>query len=294
MPTDLMNAPAIPYQYTKKFANAQGLASGALATLVIPPQGRFYKLVFRFLTAAGAEVTQAQLEAEVTDFRLRINGDLLYDVKTAELNMLQNYYGSGFGAGVVAGVMVVNLDRSNLNLPGERSQYAIGTMGVNSIECQFVCATLTNVASIECYASLTAEVAPVGSHQRILSFPQTFATTGDHEVSTLPTTPGTAYLNLHIALGSGTLLKTTAIADNTDLFQETPASVLRVLANDSGRTPQTGYRHLPFDKENELLGFLPMAKGDGTSVKDLRIRNNWSVAPGNHRFIAERVWDLKN
>ncbi len=284
---------AIPLQYESFLGNASGLASNGTGLFAIPTAGTYYGFRFRFLTAGGVEVTQAQAEAEVTDIRIRVNGDLVIDAKTSELNMLQGFYGDSKGAAIVPGITVIDLVRSNaLTLPGEKTQYAWGTKGVDSIQCQFVCGTLTNVASIEIYAVQTDEDRPMGTHLRILPTTANFASTGDYTLSDLPRDPGTAYLAAHIGLGAGTLKNTTLTIDNVLIYNQIPPKVEQQRLEWHGRNPQTGYFHLDFALQNEILGYLPMVRNNGRKVQDIRLKTNWTVAPGNHRVVTERIFGL--
>lgn len=291
-PVQARNLPAIKTPYLKQFANAQGVAASSIATANIPPAGTFYEMYFRFLTSGGVEITKAQLEAECTDIRIRINGELIIDAKTSELNMIHKFYGDANVDDVTVGVLKIDWVRRNLNLPLEHWQYAIGTQGVSSIEVQFVTAAIPNLAIIECYALTTDEVRPVGPHLRIQATPTSFASAATHEFTGLPTTQGTSYLAMHIGLGSGTLTNSTLIVDDVQFVQTVPASVLKAVLLNHKRTPQTGYRHLSFDLFNEVMGKLNMLNGSGLPVQDFRLRNVWSVAPTAYRIVHERVYDV--
>lgn len=287
------NEAAVPIQYDSFLGNVTGLQSNGTGLFSIPTAGTYYSFRFRFLTAAGAEVTQAQAEAEVTDIRIRVNGDLVIDAKTSELNMLQGYYGDAGQAAVIPGITLIDLVRDrSLNLPLERAQYAWGTKGVDSIQAQFICGTLTNVASIEVYAVQTDEDRPMGAHLRILPVTGNFTSTGAFTLSDLPKDPGTAYLAIHIGLGAGTLTKTTFTIDNVRVTGEIPPKIAQQRLEWHGRNPQTGYFHLDYALQKEILGFLPMVRANNRRVQDMRLKTEWSVAPGNHRYITERIFDL--
>lgn len=285
--------PGIPLQYETFLGTVTGLQTNGTGLFSIPTAGTYYAYRFRFLTGAGVEVTQAQSEAEITNISIRVNGDLVIDAKTSELNMLQGYYGDSKGAAIVPGITVIDLVRSNaLTAPGEKTQYAWGTKGVDSIQCQFQCGTLTNVASIEVYAVQTDEDRPMGTHLRILPTTASFPSTGDFTLPDLPKDPGTAYLAAHVGLGAGTLKNTTLTIDNVRIYGEIPPKIEQQRLEWHGRNPQTGFFHLDFCLYNEILGYLPMVRNNGGRVQDIRLKTNWTVAPGNHRILTERIFGL--
>lgn len=292
-PYGALGVPAIKTPYLKKFQNFSNIASNTIASITIPPVGTFYSLYFRFLTGAGAELTKANIESQVANVSVRINGELIIDATAAELNMLHKFYGDAKAADVVDGILKIDFARGNLTLPLEKWQYAIGTVGINSIEVQMRLGTVTNLAQVEVFAYLTDEERPIGPHVRIMADTLTHGAASPHEYPSLPLQPGTAYLALHIGLGAGTLTETSLILDDVQFVHSAPASVLQALLEHHKRNPQTGYRHLSFDVFDEVLGFLPLLKANGTQVKDFRLRNVWTVAPTTHRVIHERVYGLK-
>jgi hypothetical protein len=291
------NVPDIPLLFHKKFANVQGIGLGQTGTFNFPPAGTFYEWRFLCLQSNGTPATQTMIETDITDIRVRINGDLFIDLKPAELNMIQAFYGDHKGAAVVNGVVLIDWARRNLNLPRERWQYAIGTQGVNSIQVQFLFRTGAplDVAAIIPYALMTNEERPVGPHFRLLPYPQSKATAGDHQITDLPTTPGIGYLAMHVGLGTGTLDKTSLLVDTVDIVDEIPAPIQQQLSEHHYRNPQSGYRHVSFDYQNEVLNYLPMERRRGdrvVQVRDFRLELTWSVAPGNFRILTEQVHGL--
>jgi hypothetical protein len=292
---DQMFVRNIPQFFQIKGEDAQNVASNKTATLRIPPSGLHYEHYLRFLTAGGVEVTQAQIESEITNIRLKINGDSIIDLKPAEINMLQGYNGDFKGASVIAGIMKINFVPRNLPAAA-RKRYALGMAGITSVVYEITCGTLVNIAKVESYVVLTNETAPLGTHIRLLSQPITFDGTGDNWVTDLPKTPGMAFKAFHIDVTTGTLDYSTLTVDQQNIIFEVPAKVQQAHLENHYRNPQTNWRHYSFDQNDELMSFLPMTYKENNTVKnvnDLRLKNRWSVTPGgSYRVIMEQIHGL--
>lgn len=272
-----------------KQSNIRGIAAGALATGEIPTTGTHYAIYLRCLTAAGAELTRAQIIADVGNIVVRINGKTKIEATATFLLDLQKYYGDKDSAGNDNGIIPIYLSRPNLPTDEERALYAWGMANVNSFTVDVSVTAVAQLASIEVYSEVTNENRVLGQHLTITKFPQSFATTGQQEITTLPKDDAqSGYLAMHIEAGSGTFSKVTVKLGQTNIWEEIAVKLHDSLNKKSGRVPQTGYYHIPFDRSNALSGFLPMA-----SVKDFRQQITWiTAAPGNFNIYAERVEGL--
>ncbi len=283
----------VPLIQSKKLPDATGVAANSQATMVVPSIGTFYESRFEFLTAADAAVSVANIKSSVTAIKTRVDGDLILDATPTFLFDRQKYYTDKIGADNIAGVLPVDYAKTNITLPGERAQLALGTRGVDQIVHEFTLGTLAgSLAKISHTADVTVEDRPPGPHLRINQFPQTFGTTGVQEVVTLPKEPGTGYTNIHIYSTAGTVVDVTLIVDGNEILDAVKLFTQQSRLERYGRNPQANYYHIDFGLMDELLGFLPMNRNDGRVVQDLRLKINWSVSPSNYTIFTERVYNL--
>lgn len=263
-----------------KNASLTGVSSNNLATRDIPKGGTIYDAYLYCVQPAGTPVTVANMKTEIQRIRLRIDGDLIIDATPTFLLDLQKYFGDREGAGNVDGVIPLHFASMILNNPASVALYALGTQNIDNITVEVQCGTLTTTARIELYTSRSDEKRNLGLHHRILAYPQNFNTTGEQEISTLPKTPTIAYESLHIEDAAGTIDSLTVTANAVDIVDEIPANVQQVILENTGRTPQTGYYHVTFNRLNASNEALPMA-----GVNDWRQKINWSVSPGGNFTI---------
>jgi hypothetical protein len=283
----------VPLIQTKKMPDATGVSSNGTATMVIPATGCFYESRFNFLQSGGTAVAVANMKSEVSNITLRVDGDLVLDATPTFLLDRQKFYGDAIGEDNVAGVIPIEYAKKNIRLPGERSQLALGTQGVNQIVAEFRLGTLSQLNKIEHYLDQTVEQRPAGPHLRINKFPQNFPTTGTQEIVTLPKEPGTGVYGVHIEDATGTIDSVTVIVDGNEILDEVPAAVQQSRLERYGRNPQTGYYHIDFCIQDELLGYLPMDRKDGKTIQDFRLKIKWSgAAPDNYNIYLERVFDV--
>jgi hypothetical protein len=277
------------YTQIIKQANVTGVTASSVATARIPTTGTHYALYLMPKSSAGAAVSVANMKTAIGNIVIRINGDQIMEATATFFLDLQKYYGDAVGAGNVAGVIPIYFAPQTLPTFAERGIFAIGTSNVNSFTVDMNILSTANMATIDVFSEVTPEVRVVGQHIRIKKFPQTFSTTGEQEITTLPLEGATVgYKALHIEAGSGAFEDVTVKVANYAIFDQVETELNQVLLERSERNPQSGYYHVAFDKNNDLSAFLPM-KG----VQDFRQIIDWSTAPSNYNVYAEQIHGLK-
>jgi hypothetical protein len=277
------------YKQIIKQPNIRGIAAGAIATGEIPTVGTHYGTYLRCLSAAGVALTPTEIKAAIGNIIIRINGVQIVEASATFLLDLQKYYGDAIAAGNVNGIIPISWARPHLATDQERSVFALGMADVSSFTIDVNVTSVVVLASIEVLSEVTPEVRYLGQHIRINKFPQSFATTGLQEITTLPKEGnGVGYLALHIEKSTGTINKVTVKLGGNNIFEEVDPNLDQVLLQKSLRTPQGSYFHVAFDRSNDLAGVLPMA-----GVQDFRQQITWSgVAPNNYNIYTERIFGL--
>lgn len=138
---------------------------------------------------------------------------------------------------------------------------------------------------------VSPEIRNLGQHIRISKFPQSFATTGLQEITTLPKEGNdVGYLAMHIEESTGTISKVTCKLGGLNIFEEVDPNLDEVILKRERRTPQTGYFHVDFSVSNDMSGYIPMA-----GVQDWRQQITWTTAaPNNYNIYTERIFSLGN
>lgn len=275
-----------------KQANAVGVAANTTATIRIPTSGTHYGLILNCLQSTGAAQSIANMKTAITNLILRHNGEQIMEGSATFFLDLQKYYFDSCtgGSANVAGILPIQFAPSHFLNFEERRVFAVGTQDVQTMTLDVVLGTLTTLSSIEVTSEISPEIRPRAQHLRIKKYPQSFATTGEQEISTLPLEgPAVGYKALHIELGTGTGVAsyTTVKVGGYAIWDQVKTAVSTVMANFNRRTPQAAYTHIDFGRNNALTSFLPMA-----GVQDLRVIINWTTSPTNFNIYAEEIFGL--
>lgn len=289
------------FKNVKKLPDFTGIAANALATANIPASGIYYNLLCNVQDSAGAAISVANMKADITNLQALINGETIIDASAELLLMLQNYYyGRNAASGDVntAGQLPLSFAREFYSSTIESDVFGLGMNDVDSFTLEYDCgasvATAAHMSKSEVRGQRAEINANLGQHVRLQKFPQSFASTGEEEITDLPREPNVGVLAYHIFYDDSTtdLDAVTVIRNSSELIKVTKEDN-NTLAEKSGRTPQfdaagNSVFTIDFALSNDLTGFFDM-KG----VQDLRLKLDWSTAaPGNYTVYREAVFGL--
>lgn len=284
--------PTFTFPTIRKLGSIAGVANGALLTADIPNRGTHYGVFLRGRTSAGVLLTAAELKADIGLITLRIKGEPKVEATATELLMLQKHYGDADVASNVDGVVPVFLYPRNLATWQEKRALAWGMRDVSSFTIEIaLAASLAQLASLELFTLSSDEERNLGTHVMIRRFGLNYASTGDHEVtSLLKDTRDIAYKSLFVNKpGSSTITGVSVKVDGFLVYDNVPEELNKVLIEDGKQKAQSGYYPIAFDKNGDLSGMLSM---DG--VKDFRPVITWATAaPNAYTILAEIYAGLK-
>ena len=270
---------------TTNVHEAKTLTSNTVSTLQIPAYGKIQSLFLRFTTGAGADNTEAEIRAQVGNIRLTINGRDIVNCTAARLYDL--YEVMGPNATVPAGtngVLELNIGRLVFTDPQVRDLFGFGTADVTSIQVQVTAGTLTTVASVQAFTARQAINENLGTYCRFIDYPQSFNSTGDHTVDTLPREINSDYLAVMASTGaSGTITFGECRVNNATVIERTPLNVNAVFLSNDRLAQPSGYYVYHF-ADGSLFGRLPMQ-----GVTDLRFITTFSVAPGAASYVMSAL-----
>lgn len=281
--------------YQQKHADLPNVAASQLSTLIIPVRNNHHGLILNFLTAAGAALTQAQIETDVTSVTVHLsksNGKvvkLLDQITPAEIfDLLNDYSEAAKSTYTNAGCMYIPYTRPG-RLRAQNWSLSLGMKDVDvyQLQVQFS-AALASAATVEVIPVVDKlPMRPLGEHIELRVDTHDLASTGVETVLTAPhKEPGTALLGYHIGLGSapGVIADIEVELDDKTLYSGLDAAMNNLNLHRHGFTPNADYFHVPFE-----LDFEPLDVGNAKAFIN---RWNWSTAPVAYRVIYELVTDL--
>lgn len=287
------------FHLNEKFADLSPVAANGTATAELPNGGTYHTFYLQCLDG-GANVSVANIKADITNVRLTLNGVNYVEASAALLFDLYEQHYSSKGATLPAGVLPIIL--SPLALMDANAQetfgYGMGENPVMQLEITFGSAigTAGHVDQVQVFTGRVAESRPLGVHQRLTKFEQSFASTGTQEISDIPKAGGdkAATTAFHIVYDGSmaTIDDVEVIANNQTVMKLTPA-VAQTLLEKAGRKFMVAGAAddvftIPFDLFNNTAGYLPH-KG----LNDLRLKVVWSgAAPGSYKIYRTSVWGI--
>lgn len=261
---------------TTQIHEQKALTSSQTATLQVARGGKIQSLGLLFLTGAGAPVTEAQIRAEIGNIRLTLNGRDVVNASAVQLLDLYEALGNKVGTPAgVAGTLELNVGRLVYDSPDARDLFGFGTNDISTIQVQVTAGTLSAIASVVAISARTPEVENLGAHCEFISYPQSFNSTGDHTVDTLPRNMDSSYLAVMIDDGaSGTITFGECRVNNQTIRERLSSAMNNQFCSNAGYVQPSGY-FSHFFADGSVAGRLPMP-----GVVDLRFITTFSVAPG--------------
>ena len=153
--------------------------AGGTSTLAMPV-GLTYDLVL--LELIGNETDELTAD-KILDIEVRANGKTLQEYKSgAQINALNNYYNRGSSPGFV----VLWFIRPELTELRYQRMTALGTADLQTLSLHLKLASDAPAGSKVIAHAVQSEPQPLGVITKVKSFPVTFATGGEQDISNIP------------------------------------------------------------------------------------------------------------
>lgn len=254
------------------------VAPGQTATLDIPLGNLYHGLVLTYTTATAGGANQVNMEAELTEFRLKVDGKVQRRFSMAELNVLTGFRGIPFQTGIVP---IFFSEPWRRTIQGEDA-LAWGTADLNTMTLEIDIDAGASSPTLEARGVINRIARPMGPIVKWRKFNANAGGAGLFNIQTLPKID--SYYGVHFATAS--IDNARALLDQVETWNFTEAQMQAFLTNE-GLTPQTGYYHLVWDATNRLADSLPMVVGD-RRAGDFRIDLTMAAA-ASFDYITETL-----
>lgn len=218
----------------RKLPSFSAVAAGQTANVQVP-KGPTYRQLILTYKKAGVDATEAQMAADLTKIRLKINGVTRLEASAADLISLAKYRGFT----IDAGQLPVFLAWPTARTPIQEENLAWGTQNVDTFNVEVDIAAGAGAVTLEASAWVTAEPRPLGPIIQVSTLFFAATASGTFEISTLPKGNGDL-VALHLASAQITAVEVQVDSGNY-LDGLTPA--LRSSYKWTGRVPQTNFQH---------------------------------------------------
>lgn len=223
-------------RYLKPLPAFQPVAAGNTASVQLPlgPTYRYIHLIYRKI---GVLATAAQIAADITMIRLKINGIVRQSFTGAELRTLLHAY---YGNTLRDGELPLHFARPWARTVVGEDALQLGTRNVDTVTLEVDIDAAAGAVTLEGFAWTEPVQNDLGAMVQVHRFPITAGAAGDFEWSTFPQTNG-ALMAFH--LQSALITGVTAKLNDID-FSTADLSVWNAIQVDQGRVPQTNVVHI--------------------------------------------------
>jgi len=274
----------------REFQSFNGVGAGQTANINLVAGGPVYSaFIIKYSHTASTLATKAIFSTDIENIKIKLGGEVLWNISGANLVFLNDYYGYP----MVDGYFPIMFARPEFLDALEQRRFALGTAGVRSLTVEIKVKAGTVAPELSMFGELYfGQQRPPGQLIRVRSTAQSAqAAGGVREIHDLPLVdpyrndPGRGLKALHIKSG---VITDHQILLNDDIVTEGPAALVNLVADIKSfqtisRTPQAGFHHVDFTG-NRYSGIVPMS-----GVNDFRLKLTFSGAAAAFDLIAEEV-----
>jgi hypothetical protein len=233
-----------------KLPSFSAVAAGQTANLTIP-KGPTYRGLFLEYRTSGTLAVEADMSADITGIRVKVNGVVRWESSAADLIMTLKYQGFT----VDAGILPIHFARPTLRTPVMEEATAWGTADVDTLTLEVDIASGATAPTLVGHALVTPDSRPLGPIIQRTKFSYAATTAGVFEVPDLPKSNGDLFA-IHFAssvvTGLELLIDGSRIAD-------VPKVVADRILKDTGRVPQANVYHFDptfLDRTDDRIALL--------------------------------------
>jgi hypothetical protein len=265
-----------------------------LVTVDFSRGGVIHAFGFDFRKAAAATMSEAEIEADIGNILIKIDGEPKIEMLASQAIDFWRYYHGQSGALTVASTLLIWTNGSGkLSRIIDRSALAWGTKDIKSITAEIDVLGVATLVQIKPFMIVEPDATRnLGRHLCIRKLADSYAGTGVYQIDKkFPY--GQRDINLqavHIGNGAGTVVDVSVKASSgrgvdNYIYPNTTVAEHNQILHDAKRTVQTGWFHVDFNLINDPLGGIPMGPLTGLSA-DV----NYSVAPGaSFPILSEEI-----
>lgn len=272
------------------------VAGAGLETVDFNVGGVIHAFGFDFRKAAAAVMTEAEIENDVGNILIKVDGEPKIEMTAAQAFDILRYRTSQYNVFTPSSVLMINVNGQGMfERIIDRSALAWGTKGIRSISAEITISAVATLASIEPF--MLVEPDPersLGRHYCVRKLADYFAATGVQQVDKkLPF--GQRDINMqavhfHQGAGAGVFTDVTIKASSgrgvdNEIYPMMKLAQHNLILQIHKRTPQTGWFHVDFNLINDPLGGIPLGP-----LTNLRADITWATnAPLSFPILCEEV-----
>lgn len=223
------------FHYERELPAFGGISANNTHT-TLAPRGPSYRNIIFAPTIAGVAATTAEMAAQISMARLRVNGIARYELDADTLQDINAYYGYA----AVNGFLPLHLTYHWFATVSATENLVWGTQNIDSLSVELTLAAGATINGLKAYAVITPEKRDLGTIIEAHTYTYGPAGAGTFEVSDLPKGNG----DLFAAHFESTVVsKVDVRLEGVELRAVPDAVSANFQTWQAKRTPQANYRH---------------------------------------------------
>lgn len=258
-----------------------GVAASQTATLDIPVGDiKYHMLHIEYDTTDAGGPIQSVVEADLTEFRLKVNGKVQRRFSAADLFKVNAWHGEDVDIGDANTPAFLPLWLSEPWRRTAQGEDALGwgTQEIQSLQLEVDLAASATGPALVARAEIERVREPLAGIIKWRKF--TIPVSASGLVQWFPPRFD-AYAVIHlIETTAADITDVKVVVDGEDVFNATDDAIEKVYAT-YGLTPQTGVFHIAWDRTMRVSDFLSMVRGRGQgkrAVSEFQVELNMAVA----------------
>jgi len=261
--------------------------------------GVIHAFGFDFRKAAAALMTEAEIEADVGNILIKVDGEPKIEMTAAQAFDIWRYRTAHYNAFTPSSVLMIYTNMlGQFDRMIDRSALAWGTKGVRSITAEITISAVATLATIDPFVIVEPDPdRTMGRHYCVRKLAGYYGSTGVEQVDKkLPF--GNSDINMqaihfHEGAGAGVFTDVTIKASSgrgvdNEIYPKLKLAQHNQLLHDHRRAAQTGWFHIDFNLLNDVCAGLPLGP-----LTNLRADINWATnAPLSYPILCEEVRGL--
>ena len=263
--------------------DSKPVSQGAILSFNIPSFETIDDVILQF-TNNGAPASLTNIKSSIGKIALSINGQQVVNAPITEIFAVYESLGNEVSQNL-SNCVGLNIGRYLFNDAVTEDFFAWGCKDVQTIQLQvYVNATVTDVTDLEISTVRRNVTANLGSFIKIITYPQTMASTGISTVDTLPRDTNEAYLSILAFNGGGVIAGGECVVNGNNIMDNITQALNDYIVSARGLGKVNGVFNYTFS-DGSIKGILPMV---GVTV--LRIKTDFSTAPnGTYDLCAVSI-----
>lgn len=238
-----------------------GVAAGQTATLEIPTGGTYHGIQLTYTTTTGGGANQTNMEAELTAFRIKVNGNVQREFSFAQLVKMNAIHGVGFATGIVD----IFFSQPWMRSPAGEDALAWGMADVSTFQLEIDIAAGAGAPTLSGLAVWENVARNMGSIVKWKRYSYTTSGAGVFTLTTLPKQD--AYYGLHAFTNLITAAEVKV--DQVQKFKATLAQATAYYARGGLAVPANLFP-IVFNPTDRVVDLLDVRKPDGSMINELR------------------------